>query len=103
MHAAERSGPQARPQEPPMSTYHLENLFAPRSAALVGASPREGSLGRAVLTNMLAAGFAGPLHLVNPNHKVIEGLPCVASLSALPSPPDVVVIAAPAAAVPDIV
>ncbi|WP_406856503.1 bifunctional acetate--CoA ligase family protein/GNAT family N-acetyltransferase [Alsobacter sp. KACC 23698] len=86
-----------------MSTYRLENLFAPHSIALVGASPREGSLGRAVLKNLLAAGFEGPLHLVNPKHRSIEGLACVPSLSDLPSPPDVVVIAAPAAAVPDIV
>lgn len=86
-----------------MSTYRLENLFAPRSVALVGASPREGSLGRAVLQNLLRAGFKGPLHLVNPRHASIDGVACVASLSAIPEPPDVVVIAAPKEAVPDIV
>ena len=33
-----------------MSTYRLDKVFAPQSIALVGASAREGSLGRVVLT-----------------------------------------------------
>jgi acyl-CoA synthetase (NDP forming) len=31
-----------------MSTYRLNNLLLPRSVALVGPSPREGSVGRAI-------------------------------------------------------
>ncbi|PSC04571.1 GNAT family N-acetyltransferase [Alsobacter soli] len=86
-----------------MSTYRLENLFAPRSVALVGASPREGSLGRAVLKNLRDAGFPGPLHLVNPKYAEIDGVATAPSLSALPAPPDVVVIAAPKDSVPDLI
>jgi acetyltransferase len=40
----------------------------------VGASPRERSLGRVVIRNLRAGGFSGPLSLVNPHHRVIEGL-----------------------------
>ncbi len=58
-----------------MSTYRLENLFEPRSVALVGASPREGSLGKALLANLNDGGFPGALHLVNPHHREIEGSP----------------------------
>jgi acetyltransferase len=43
-----------------MSSYHLEQLLLPRSVAIVGASPRPTSAGRAVLRNLRAAGFAGP-------------------------------------------
>jgi len=43
-----------------MSTYRLDRLFAPRSVAIVGASPREHSLGRAILRNVIAGGFDGP-------------------------------------------
>ena len=60
-----------------MSTYRLDKLFAPRSVAVVGASPRATSLGRAVLRNLRAAGFAGPIHLVNPRYAEIDGIaPC---------------------------
>jgi acetyltransferase len=86
-----------------MSTYRLENLFAPRSVAVVGASPREGSMGQAILRNVRRAGFPGAVHLVNPAHREIDGAPCHPRLSDLPEVPDVVVIVTPVATVPDIV
>lgn len=86
-----------------MSTYRLDKVFEPRSLALVGASPRDGSLGRTVLRNLREAGFAGPLMLVNPKHREIDGAPCVARLEDLSAVPDLVVIATPPATVPAIV
>src|SRR3984957_1722749 len=87
----------------PMSTYRLDKLFAPRSVALVGASPRPTSPGRAALRNLQSAGFKGPIHLVNPHYDEIEGVRAVRSLDALPDAPDLIVIAAPPPAVPAIV
>ncbi len=86
-----------------MSTYRLETLLAPRSVAVVGASPREGSLGRIALRNLREGGFAGPIHLVNPRHPEIDGVKAVPSLEALATPPDVLVVTAPAPAVPEII
>src|SRR5215467_10692906 len=86
-----------------MSTYRLDQLFAPRSIAVVGGSPRATSAGRAVIANLKAAGFEGPLAVVNPRYPEIEGIRTVSSLTALQHAPDLVVIAAPAAEVPGIV
>jgi acetyltransferase len=86
-----------------MSVYRLRELFSARSVAIIGASPRSDSLGRAVLANMRAAKFEGTIGLVNPRHKEIDGLPCVATLDELPTTPDLVVIATPAATVPSLV
>jgi len=86
-----------------VSTYRLKALFAPKSIAVVGASPRERSLGRIALRNLRDGGFAGPVHLVNPRHPEIDGVKAVASLDAIDQPPDVLVITAPAPAVPGIV
>ena len=36
----------------PMSTYRLKDLLSPRSVALVGGSPRQGSVERAILGNI---------------------------------------------------
>ena len=83
-----------------MSSYRLDKLFAPRSVAVVGASPRQTSSGRAVLANLRQAGFAGPIHLVNPHYDEIEGVRAVKSYDDLPETPDVAAIAVPAAAVP---
>jgi acetyltransferase len=60
-----------------MSTCRLDKLFAPRSIAVVGASPRETSPGRAVLRNLQSAGFPGALHLVNLHYDAIEGVAAV--------------------------
>jgi acetyltransferase len=86
-----------------MSTYRLDKLFNPRSVALVGASPREGSLGRTVLKNLREAGFAGAIHLVNPRYAEIDGIACVPRIEALPDAPDVVVIATPPQTIPALV
>ncbi len=86
-----------------MSTYRLDKLFQPRSVAVIGASPRPTSPGRAVIASLKAAGFAGPLSVVNPHHPEIEGIQAVATIAALQQTPDLAVIAAPADQVPAIV
>ena len=57
----------------PMSTYRLNELFNPRSIALVGASPKEQSLGHTVLKNLLAAGFPGPVPVETLRSWIDEG------------------------------
>ena len=86
-----------------MSTYRLDKLFSPRSVALIGASPRPTSPGRAALHNLRSAGFAGAIHLINPHYGEIEGIRSVRSIDELPDAPDLIVIAAPPDAVPGIV
>ncbi|MDE2376507.1 bifunctional acetate--CoA ligase family protein/GNAT family N-acetyltransferase [Bradyrhizobium sp.] len=86
-----------------MSTYRLKNLLSPRSVALVGASPRRVSVGRAVLDNVNNAGFKGQFGLVNPRYPEIGGVPAVSGLDQLPFVPELVVITAPAQEVPDII
>ena len=75
-----------------MSTYALDAVFRPKSVAVVGASPRERSVGRAVVRNLREAGFAGPVGLVNPKHRQIDGVPAVARLADLPFKPELVVV-----------
>ncbi len=86
-----------------MSIYRLDKLLAPRSVAVVGASPRPGSLGRMILRNLREAGFGGAIHLVNTGHAAIDGFVAVKTLDELPAPPDVVVITVPPPAVPAVV
>ena len=86
-----------------MSTYRLDKLFAPRSVAVVGGSPRPTSPGRAVLKNLRSAGFKGSISLVNPHYSEIEGIRSVRTVQELTEAPDLLVIAAPAPSVPGIV
>jgi acetyltransferase len=82
-----------------MSTYRLKNLLAPRSLALVGASPRQGSVGGSILRNIRNAKFKGEFGLVNTHYAEIDGVATVGSLSQLPFVPELVVITTPPGAV----
>ena len=86
-----------------MSTYRLDRVLSPRAIALIGASPRPGSLGAAILNNMRNAGFDGPIGLVNPRYAEISGVVTTPSLAKLPFVPDLIIITTPATAIPDIV
>ena len=77
----------------------LEALLAPRSAAVIGAGHRPGSIGRTILLNIRDAGFGGALYAVNPHADDIDGIRCVPSVAALPEAPDLAVVAVPAAGV----
>ena len=80
----------------------LRHVLTPASVAVIGASRRPGSVGRAILQNIVTGGFSGPVYAVNPGVAELDGVRCVPSAAALPEQVDLAVIAAPAAAVPGI-
>src|SRR5215472_16775664 len=86
-----------------MSTYHLDKLFSPRSVAVVGASPRDTSAGRAVLRDLRSARFKGSISLVNPHYGEIDGIKAVKTIQELREAPDLLVIATPPQSIPGIV
>jgi len=86
-----------------MGLYHLEKMFDPRSVAVVGASPTQGSIGHAVVKNLLEGGYEGKIVPVNPKHSDIEGLRCHKAVSETEDHLDMAVIATPIAGVPDLV
>jgi len=67
-----------------VAKHRLAPLLSPRSIALVGASPRPGSYGNAIVQELRRSEFPGKVYLVNPKYEEIEGLPCYSSLGALP-------------------
>ena len=81
----------------------LRRLLHPRTIAVVGATERHGSYAGQTLLNLAAAGYPGEVWGVNPGRSEAHGVPCFPSLAELPSVPDAVVVAIPAAAAPDVV
>jgi acetyltransferase len=86
-----------------MSVYRLNSLLAPNSLALVGASPRSGSVGRAIIRNLRAARFLGPFGVVNSHYREVDGISTVKCLAELPFVPELVIITTPAPTIPEIV
>ncbi|MGW3017453.1 bifunctional acetate--CoA ligase family protein/GNAT family N-acetyltransferase [Streptomyces longwoodensis] len=78
----------------------LVPLLKPHTVAVVGAGRRPGSVGRAILHHIRTGGFTRRLFAVNPAADSLLAVPCYPSVSALPVPPDLAVIAVPAEAVP---
>ncbi|MCI4662836.1 MAG: bifunctional acetate--CoA ligase family protein/GNAT family N-acetyltransferase [Neomegalonema sp.] len=86
-----------------MTIRNLDRMLEPKSVALIGASPRPGSLGHTVLHRLKGAGFAGEIGLVNPNHAQIDGHDCASSIAELPFVPDLAVLVTPAVTVPGVI
>ncbi|MFE3647383.1 GNAT family N-acetyltransferase [Streptomyces sp. NPDC059152] len=80
-------------------TASLRPLLRPRSVAVIGAGTKAGSVGRAILHNLREGHFRGLLHAVNPHVRAVLRLPAYGSVGDLPHPPDLAVLAVPAAAV----
>lgn len=75
----------------------LLSLFQPRTVAVAGASRNPGKIGNLIVKNLIASGFPGAIYPVNPREHEVEGLPCYPDPAGLPQPPDVAVVAVPAA------
>jgi acyl-CoA synthetase (NDP forming) len=71
-----------------VSANGLQPLFEPRSIALVGASRKEGSLGRRALRHVIQHGYRGEVHLVHPTADELEGVRAVRSIAEIDPTPD---------------
>jgi acyl-CoA synthetase (NDP forming)/GNAT superfamily N-acetyltransferase len=80
----------------------LQHVLAPKSVAVIGASRRRGTVGRAILDNIRAGGYSGRLYTVNPRARQIGGERCLSSALDLPEAVDLAVIAVPAGGVLDV-
>lgn len=79
----------------------LLRLFEPDRVAVVGATPREGSVGRGVVESL--RGFEGEVIAVNPNHDEVLGFPSYEDVAAVPGEVDLAVVAVPPDAVVGVV
>jgi acyl-CoA synthetase (NDP forming)/RimJ/RimL family protein N-acetyltransferase len=75
----------------------LRYLLQPSSVAIVGASRKPGRVGHAIVRNVVGSGFGGRVYAVNPHAKSVLGVACVPAVADLPEPPDLAVVAVPAA------
>ncbi|HLZ26879.1 MAG TPA: GNAT family N-acetyltransferase [Chloroflexota bacterium] len=80
----------------------LRRVLYPRSVAVIGASEKPAAVGFAVLRNLLAAAFPGPIYPINPSAPTIQSLPAFASVADAPGPVDLALIAVPSKHVLDV-
>jgi acetyl coenzyme A synthetase (ADP forming)-like protein len=83
--------------------HNLRFVCAPKSVAVVGASPTPNKIGNVVIRNFIDSKFPGKVYPVNPKHDEVCGLRCYQKVSDIEGKVDCVVIATPAETVPGIV
>ncbi len=81
----------------------LDCMFSPNTVAVIGATDREGSVGRTVLERLRIPAFRGRIYPVNPNHREMFGLRAYPKIAEVPEKVDLAVIVTPAATVPGVV
>ncbi|MBI0583415.1 MAG: acetate--CoA ligase family protein [Methanomassiliicoccus sp.] len=80
----------------------MRELFEATSIAVVGASQKEGKVGHIIVKNLQGSGYRGALYPVNPKASEILGLRCYPDLGSIPGEVEMVVVAVPSAAVPQV-
>jgi acetate---CoA ligase (ADP-forming) len=81
----------------------IRRILNPSSIAVVGASRKPGTIGYELVHNLVRGGFTGAVLPVNPNAASVAGIHAYASVSEVPGPPDLAIIAVPAEAVAAVV
>ncbi|MGO9211618.1 MAG: acetate--CoA ligase family protein, partial [Terriglobales bacterium] len=81
----------------------LEPIFSPKNVAVIGATERQGSVGRTVLWNLLSSPFGGTVYPINPNRPSVLGIRAYKDMRELPEKPDLIVVTTPAPTVPAII
>lgn len=77
----------------------VARILNPKSLAIIGISPRPGTSGRNLLTNLRQWGYAGDIHLVGRAGGEIDGLAVLGSADELPEGVDLAMMTLPASAV----
>ncbi|PIY24914.1 MAG: GNAT family N-acetyltransferase [Deltaproteobacteria bacterium CG_4_10_14_3_um_filter_51_14] len=86
-----------------MGQYNLDRVFEPERIVVIGASEKQGSIGNAIMKNLVDGGFRGEVLPVNPKYEKVYGRASFKSVSKIGKGVDLAVIATPIRTVPEIV
>ncbi|MDV8148504.1 GNAT family N-acetyltransferase [Arthrobacter sp. B10-11] len=81
----------------------IQELLAPSSVAVIGASRKWGTVGYQLLEHIIEGGFTGPVYAINPEALELAGMLSFGKLSDVPDPVRLAIIAVPYEEVPKVV
>ena len=81
----------------------VSELLAPESVAVIGASREGGSVGYALLENLIEGGFTGPVYGINRDALELAGMISRASLDEVPGEVELAVVAVPVDEIPQVI
>lgn len=86
-----------------MALPSLDKIFKPNNVAVIGATEKQGSVGRTIIKNLITNPFGGTVFPVNPKRPNVLGIQAYKSIGEIPVDIDLAVIVTPAQTVPNIV
>ena len=81
---------------------HIQVMFNPKTIALIGATEKEGAVGRTILENLLRS-KERKIFPVNPHTSKVLDVESYPTIASVPEHVDLAVVATPARSVPDVV
>jgi len=81
----------------------LDAIFTPHSVAVIGATERAGSIGRAVLWSLVSSPFGGTVYPVSESRSSVLGIKAYKKVADIPEMVDLAVVVTPAATVPNVI
>ena len=81
----------------------LDYIFHPKRVAVIGATEKEGSVGRTLMQNLKNTDFGGEILPINPKRDEVLGVKCYKSVTEVEGEIDLVVIITPAKTVPTLI
>ena len=81
----------------------MNKIFNPKTVAVIGASNKEGSIGQALIKNMIGSGFEGVVYPISLTQKSIFGVRAYKTLEDTQDTIDLAIIAMPSDTIPEIV
>lgn len=81
----------------------LHAILRPNNVAVIGATEKQGSVGRTILTNLITNPFGGTIFPVNPKRSNVLGIKAYPSILDVPDKVDLAVVVTPAPTVPGVI
>jgi len=81
----------------------LDKIMRPNNVAVIGATEKEGSVGRTIMKNLITNPFGGTIFPVNPKRPNVLGIQAYKSIGEIPYSVDLAIIVTPAFTVPSII
>ncbi len=80
----------------------LENLFNPRSIAVVGVSKTPGKAGHEIMNNLVRYGFKGPLYPISHKYAEVQDIRCYRSVLDVTDDIDLAIVSTPEEYIPKV-
>ena len=81
----------------------LDAIMRPKAIAVIGATERQGSLGREIIRNLTGYGFKGEIYPINPKADTIFGVKAYKSILDVPTSIDLAILVVPKELILDII